>query len=202
MNFHKDDAYRILSNCTLSPRTAQIADYWLSLWDADGPPPRASIAPSQIKPLLPGVMIFRVAPGRSVTVRMAGTNLYALLKFELTGSDWLSTTPCRDRSRRLAVFSDVAQGNVALGRWNFPQRFHRSVRCEKLLLPLRPIADDDGVAVLGFVDWAPGFAEDSDVSLKAIPLPEVLARSVPKMHGHASAISAAAQENTGGHQSR
>ena len=174
MNFSKDNASRILSSCTLAPRTALIADYWLSGWDADGYPARASIAPSKIKPLLPGVVLFHVVPGQSVMVRMAGTNLYALLKTELTGKDWLAVTRREHRNARLSAFSAVARGSIALGRWTFPQENRRAIRCEKLLLPLRPALGADEIPVLGFIDWTPSATEDPDISLKTVPLPEIV----------------------------
>lgn len=197
MNFSKDEVSRIFADCTLAPRTAQIADYWLSLWDADGFATRASISPSQIKPLLPGVIIFRVVPGQSVTVRMAGTHLYRLLNFELTGADWLAITPRKDRDARLAVFSDVASGSVALGRWTFPQDGRRAIRCEKLLLPLRAGADDEAVAVLGFIDWIPSVTDAPDVNLKSIPSPELLDHAAARKREHGPEAVADTSQTTG-----
>lgn len=196
MKFSKDEVSRIFSNCTFASRTAQIADYWLSLWDADGYPARASIAPSQIKPLLPGLIFFRVVLGRSVTVRMAGTNLYALLKVELTGKDWLAVTRREDRDARLSTFSAVARGNIALGRWTFPQGDRRAIRCEKLLLPLRPASGDSEIPVLGFIDWTPSVIEEPDVSLKTVPLPEMIGD--PLSRARAPAISADTPKKQGG----
>lgn len=202
MNFSQEDTRRILSNCTLAPRTARIAEYWLSLWDADGYPARASISPSQIKPLLPGVVIFRVVPGRSVMVRMAGTHLYKLLNFELTGADWLAITPRKDRDARLAIFSNVAQGGMALGRWAFPQEGRCAVRCEKLLLPLRAAPGDDATAVLGFVDWIPNALDDAEVSLKGIPPPELLDHANVKNRERVPAVALGGFGNSGENKSR
>lgn len=115
---------------------------------------------------------------------MAGTHLYKLLNFELTGADWLAITPRRDRDARLAVFSDVASGGIALGRWTFPQDGHRAIRCEKLLLPLRAGAGDDAVAVLGFIDWIPSTAQNPDVRLKNIPSPELLDHGAARAREH------------------
>jgi hypothetical protein len=182
VDFSKDAACRIFSNCNLAPRTSRIAEYWLSIWDGECLPARASIAPTQIKPLLSGVIIFRVVPGQSVTVRMAGTGHYAVLKFELTGQDWLAATSRKDQAARLAILSDVARGGMALGRWIFPQKFGREIRCEKLLLPLRPESGDSGIPVLGFIDWAPGIEYGADISLQKIPLPDAICHIESRHH--------------------
>ena len=186
MDFSKDDACRIFSNCNLAPRTSRIADYWLSIWDGDCLPARAAIAPTQIKSLLSGVIIFRVVPGQSVTVRMAGTGHYALLKFELTGQDWLAATPHKDQSARLAILSAVARGAMALGRWRFRQKLGKEIHCEKILLPLRPEAGGSDVSVLGFIDWGPRADYGADISLQEIPLPHIISHIENKHHapGH------------------
>jgi len=184
VNFSKTDACRILSTFDLAPRTAQIAQHWLSLWDGDRCPGRASILPANIKTLLPGLILFRVTPNRSVTVRMAGTSFYPMLQLELTGKDWLAHTPDADRHTRLAVFSDVANGAIAVGRWIFHPGTLREVRCEKLLLPLSPAPGDDGIPVLGFVDWMGG-AGSHDVDLKQIPLPRILGEFSTAVSGNA-----------------
>ena len=143
-------------------------------------------------------MFFRVVLGRSVTVRMAGTNLYALLKQELTGKDWLAVTCREDREARLSVFSDVARGSIALGRWAFPQDARRVIRCEKLLLPLRPALGDTEIPVLGFIDWTPTLAEDPDICLKTAPPPEIIGNPLLVARRHAQTIPADTPEKAGG----
>lgn len=150
-----------------------MADYWLSIWDADRYPKRTSIVPSKIKALLPGLIIFSVLPGASVRVRMAGTGFYNLLKQELTGQDWLVRTPAADRDQRLAVFSDVARGAAALGRWTFADGSIHHIRCEKLLLPLSPAAGEDEIPALGFIDWTAASGGHGG-DLQSIPLPRIL----------------------------
>lgn len=137
--FTHSDAYHILSDRKLSPRSKRIADYWLSLWDGDDLPPRQAISPAAIKDLLPALIFFEVVPAHSVRVRMAGTDFGQLLKFELTGRDWLAVTPQHDRAERLAVFSAVAEGAIAVNRWTFPHYWLGETVCEKLLLPLKPL---------------------------------------------------------------
>ncbi|HEX4270478.1 MAG TPA: PAS domain-containing protein [Rhizomicrobium sp.] len=175
MPFIKSDAHHILSERNLSLRCKRIADYWLSIWDGDECPARDAVTPAPIKDLLPGLIFFQVVPDRSVTVRMAGTDFLNLLKFELTGSDWLAVTPLQDRDERLTVFSRVARGNIAFSRWTFSHYWQGETSCEKLLLPLRARPGTEGIPILGFVDWpAAGIQPDDQPSLAAIPPPQIL----------------------------
>jgi hypothetical protein len=173
--FIRSDAHHILSDRNLSPRSKRIANYWLSIWDGDNCPAREAVTPAPIKDLLPGLIFFQVIPGRSVTVRMAGTDFLTLLKFELTGSDWLAVTPQQDRAQRLEVFTAVAQGAIGFSRWTFPHYWLGETSCEKLLLPLSPRPGTEAIPVLGFVDWqAAGMRPDHQADLAAIPLPQIL----------------------------
>jgi hypothetical protein len=147
--FIRSDAHHILSDRNLSPRSKRIANYWLSIWDGDNCPAREAVTPAPIKDLLPGLIFFQVIPGRSVTVRMAGTDFLTLLKFELTGSDWLAVTPQQDRAQRLEVFTAVAQGAIGFSRWTFPHYWLGETSCEKLLLPLSPRPGTEAIPVLG-----------------------------------------------------
>lgn len=148
----QSQAQHILSRRVLTPRTQQIAEYWLSLWDQDAPPARTQINPAAIKPLLPGIIFFMVVPHVSVHVGMAGTGFRAHLGREVTGGDWLALTPDGARLPRLSIFSAVAQGAIAINHWRFPVFENSICSCEKLLLPLRP-EQGAAIPVLGHVDW-------------------------------------------------
>lgn len=167
-------AQHILSDTDISPRCQRIASYWLSLWDDNvSLPTRGAIAPSQIKPLLSGIIVFQVVPGRSAHVRMAGTDFCTLLKFEPTGMDWLAITPAADRTERLRVFSSVARGAIGRNRWRFLRPGADDAGCDKLLLPLKP--EGGGIPILGFVDWsAVRHAGTGPRSLQAIGVPRAL----------------------------
>ncbi len=175
MLFTKTNAQHILSERSLSPRTQRIAEYWLSLWYDDNLPARGAINPSQIKDLLPGVILFQVVPNLAVRVRMAGTDFCTLLRRELTGADWLQATPQADRAIRLDVFSDVARGAVGFSQWRFSRPWHGTVSCEKLLLPLAPEPGLPGMPILGFVDWtALRQSHDREPDLGVIAPPHIL----------------------------
>jgi hypothetical protein len=171
VSLHKTAAKDILSLHPMSPRTQQIADYWLSLWDGDTLPARADIKPIAIKPLLPQVIFFWVTPYQAVRVGLAGTAFQFMFKKEVSGCDWLALTPPEGRAMRLSIFSFVAHGTIGFNMWRFPQITGRICSCEKLLLPLRAEAGTD-IPVLGFVDWSAlrdGYL--SSVDLAAIPPP-------------------------------
>jgi hypothetical protein len=173
--FIRSDANHIQSDCSLSPRSKRIADYWLSIWKDNPCPSRPTTAPVQIKDFLSGLIFFQVVPGCSITVRMAGTDFLTLLKYELTGKDWLAETPFQDREERLAIYSQVACGSIAIGRWTFQRHQMGETCCEKLLLPMRPRPGVDGIPVLGFVDWtSAGMRPDHPPCPASIPLPQII----------------------------
>src|SRR5579864_936792 len=175
----KIDARQVLSQIDFSPRCRQIADYWLSIWDGDLLPRRGCINPASIKSLLPGVIIFEVVPGASVTVGLSGTDFQSALKCELTAADWLNRTPLKDRTQRLRIFSQVAQGAIGFNRWCFTHALQGVgvAICEKLLLPLRPDRNDAANFVLGFVDWSDTRQKfGCKIDLEHIAPPELIGR--------------------------
>jgi hypothetical protein len=175
----KIDARQILSQIDFSPRCRQIADYWLSIWDGDLLPGRSCINPASIKPLLPGVIIFEVVPGMSVTVGLSGTDFQSALKCELTAADWLNRTPLKGRAKRLRIFSQIARGAIGFNRWCFTHDVQGVgvAICEKLLLPLRPDGDDAAICVLGFVDWSDARQKfGCRINLEYIAPPELIGR--------------------------
>ncbi len=170
----QSQAQHVLSRSGLTPRSQQIADYWLSLWTHDAPPARTQVNPAAIKPLLPGIIFFMVIPQQSVHVGMAGTGFHTYLGREITGADWLALTPEDARWLRLSTFSTVAQGAIAINRWRF-RIFENSIcSCEKLLLPLKP-EQGEALPVLGHVDWhdARPYAPEP-FKLSDIPPPNLL----------------------------
>jgi hypothetical protein len=171
VSLNKTTAQDILSFHTLSPRTQQIADYWLSLWDGDTLPARADIRPAAIKALLPQMIFFWVTPHQAVRVGLAGTAFRFMCKKEISHCDWLALTPQEGRIVRLSIFSLVAHGTIGFNVWRFPQITGKTYNCEKLLLPLRAESGTD-IPVLGFVDWST-LREGpwSNVDLAAIPPP-------------------------------
>jgi hypothetical protein len=171
VSLHKTAAQNILSLHNLSPRTQQIADYWLSLWDGDTLPARTDINPAAIKALLPQIIFFWVAPHKAVRIGLAGTAFQFMFKKEVSGCDWLALTPPEGIAMRLSIFSLVAHGTIGFNIWRFPQITGKICRCEKLLLPLRAEAGTD-IPVLGFVDWSALRGDYvSNVDLAAIPPP-------------------------------
>ncbi|OJT96820.1 MAG: hypothetical protein BGN82_07800 [Alphaproteobacteria bacterium 65-7] len=181
----KSQAQHVLAHRSLTPRSQQIADYWLSLWDQNTPPARAQVNPAAIKPLLPGIIFFMVVPNMSVHVGMAGTGFRAHLGREITGADWLALTPESTRPGRLSVFSAVVHGAIACNHWRFPAFQNSICSCEKLLLPLRP-EQGAAIPVLGHVDWHDARPHGpAPFELDAISPPNLL-ESVPSRTGEAT----------------
>ncbi|MGD0193161.1 MAG: PAS domain-containing protein [Rhizomicrobium sp.] len=153
--FDRSAALSILSDLELSPSNRRLVQYWLSLWSGNALPERHAVKPADLKPLLSNLIMFDVAPARSVKVRLAGTNFNFILGTELTGEDWIELAPPDYRRERLRVFTDIASGAIGRGIRKIDMKTGDSETSEELLLPFRAEADGSPQLVLCHVDWRP-----------------------------------------------
>jgi len=144
---------RILADLDLAPANRQLANYWLSLCDDGQIPARSMIRPGALRSLLPNLILFDVVPDRSVTVRLAGTTFRAVLGIDLTGKDWIALAPENYRSRRLAIFSEIAAGALGRGIRHVEMDWPNDYSCEEFMLPFRAEPDETAAAVICHVDW-------------------------------------------------
>lgn len=189
MPITKSAAHHILSQRSLSPRTQQIADYWLSLWDQDKLPQRADINPSAIRSQLDGIALYEVCPDKGVRIVLAGTGYRRAFDRELTGQDWLSVTAPETRTLRLGIFSLVARGaSIGFNRWPLTGFGDKAFACEKLLLPLRKDKEQN-LTVLGFVDWHEIRGQQLDNCNPADLPPPAIFDAAPFLHATPRAIT-------------
>lgn len=155
-NFDRVLLHRMLAEVEFAPSNRQLVDYWLSLCDGDSLPPRSAIRPADMKQLLSKLIIFDVVPGKSVTVRLAGTAFNYVLGMELGGKDWIKITPEAHRLQRLRLFSDIAMGAIGRGK-RLVEMLPTGEYCfEEIFLPCRADVKSGIHPVLGHIDWNPG----------------------------------------------
>jgi hypothetical protein len=154
--FDRGATFRIVSDLELSPSNSRLIHHWLSLWNGNALPYRNAIKPADLKMLLPNLIMFDVIPGKSVFIRLAGTNFGFVLGMDLTGKDWIDLAPDEYKSERLRIFSDIAAGAIGRGVRSIEMNAGGSRPSEEILLPFR--GDEDGGArlVLAHVDWDVG----------------------------------------------
>jgi len=153
--FSKRDAERLVASLNVGALNRELIAYWLSLWPGDALPDRASFNPAKLKHRLPEMILFDVVPGKSVTVRLAGTNIVRGLRMELKGCDWIAAAPPSFRAERLRNFTSIARGAIIVGQRRVPLNFGDSYVCEEILLPFAPGAD--GIhSVICHIDGNPG----------------------------------------------
>jgi hypothetical protein len=153
VSFDKAHAMQAISGLGLQPTNAAIAAHWLSVWNGGALPRRSALSPARMKQYLPRLMLFEVRPGRSVTVKLAGTLFKRMLGVELTGVDWLAAAPDDYREERLQSFDEVAAGALYVGHRELEMTFGPPVRSQELLLPFLPDTPDAAHTVLCHVDW-------------------------------------------------
>ncbi len=154
--FDRGAAFKIVSDLELAPANRRLVHHWLSLWHGNVLPGRSAIKPSDLKSLLPNLIMFDVVPGRTVVVRLAGTNYNFVLGMELTGRDWIDLAPVEYRAERLRIFSDIAMGAIGRGVRSIEMKAGDRRSSEEILLPFRSDADGDAQLVLCHVDWSSG----------------------------------------------
>jgi PAS domain len=139
-SFSKRDAERLVAGLILRPASRTLVEYWLSLWAGDALPRRETLRPARMKRYLPNVLLFDVVPEKSVTVRLAGTQIVHAIKTELTGRDWVAMAPPSYRAERLRVFTALARGAIGVGHRRIPTTFNQHYNSEEVLLPFAPEA--------------------------------------------------------------
>jgi hypothetical protein len=158
MRFDKQAAMNEVAEVKLAPANRAVAEHWFSLWNGDALPTRSQFRPAVLKAYLPNVLLLRVVPEKSVTVRLAGTNITKALGFELTGRDWIAATEPEYRDVRLAFLTMVAKGAIAHGYRPIAIGYGPDTRTEEILLPFAADAGSEICEVLVHVDWPKEYA--------------------------------------------
>jgi hypothetical protein len=150
--FKKEVAEKAIRSLHLEDSNQQFADYWLSLWQDDDLPARASFSPARLKAFLPSLLMYDVIPEQSVIIRLAGTGYDLILGPSLAGKDWIALTPEDYRATRLQTFSTIARGAVRVAYRSLAVLSGDDIMTEEILLPFAP--QPNGVhPVLGRVNW-------------------------------------------------
>jgi hypothetical protein len=157
MRFDKQAAMKAVAEAKLAPANSAVADHWFSLWNGDALPSRGQLKPADLKALLPDLLLFDVVPEKSVTVRLAGTNISKALGFELTGRDWLATAAPEHRDARLALFTAVARGAIGYGYRRVTMNYGGDTCSEELLLPFAADPGSEIYELFAHIHWAKAF---------------------------------------------
>lgn len=162
--FKKEVAEKAIGSLNLEASNQEFADYWLSLWQDDGLPTRASFSPARLKAFLPSLLIYDVIPEQSVIVRLVGTGYDLILGPSLVGKDWIALAPENHRAARLQAFSTIARGAVLVAHRRVAMLSGDDIVTEEILLPFAQ--QPSGVhPVLGRVNWR----QDQLRRIKSIP---------------------------------
>jgi hypothetical protein len=137
-SFSKAAVKGIIAQLDLEKSNRALADHWLSLWDGDSLPPRANFNPAKMKAFLSNLIMFNVVPDVSVVVRLAGTGFRHFLGAELTGKDWIASSPETHRATRLKLFSAIARGAILIAHRSIAMTVGDDYRSEEILLPFAP----------------------------------------------------------------
>lgn len=162
--FKKEVAEKAIRSLNLEASNQEFADYWLSLWQDDDLPARASFNPGRLKAFLPSMLMYDVTPEQSVIIRLVGTGYDLILGPSLAGKDWIALAPEDHRAARLHAFSTIARGAVLVAHRRLAMLSGDDIVTEEILMPFAP--QPNGVhPVLGRVNWR----QDQLRRIKTIP---------------------------------
>ncbi len=169
--FHRRVAERVVAELQVDAMNRALAEYWLSLWQDEALPSRASLKPAELKTYLPNLVLFDTLPNKSVSIRLVGTYIERSLKTELTGKDWIAMAPKSYRAERLRILSTIARGGLGVGHRRVPCTFDQHYICEELLLPFAEEAGGTCPVMAHVSGTSPAFVEiqSADAAL-GIPL--------------------------------
>ena len=127
----------------LHPRLQKFLDYWLAKRGERRMPPRESIDPDEIRELLPGICLLQIAyQGKEVDrvkFRLAGTEIYDMAGFEVTGRYVDQIVPAETYSAIHQQFQWIAEhGEPMYRRFTWHASPVTGVVYERVLAPLGP----------------------------------------------------------------
>lgn len=147
------DAGAAIARLSLMQTNAAIADYWLSLWDGDRPPTRASFNPMRIASHLPSVALIAVRPGEDAVVRLAGDYFRLATGCDLTGRSLLDFVSHDARAARIRNVTDIVMGTIQTGKRAIRRGDGSFEISEELCLPFADISEDGTRRYLIHSSW-------------------------------------------------
>ncbi len=151
----------------------RLACYWLSLWDGEAPPRRASFNPGRIAEILPGMVLNELHANGTPMCRLAGTAIDRALGHAVTGTNLLECLPDDMKEIRRARTAAVVEGGIAISRTSYTTRTGQRGVVESLQLPFQGRCESGSRQYIGHINWRPamGFATESKPGL-GLGLPE------------------------------
>lgn len=137
----------------LNPLNREFANYWLSLWDGNTPPPRAAFNPAHARAMLPGICILEVHPGERLHCRLAGTAIGKALGADITGKDWLALTPDDQKRTRLERIGLLLAGNASRNTRSGLTLDREPVVAEEIQFPFDGVAEDGARLLISHIAW-------------------------------------------------
>lgn len=159
VNWDRARALAALEAFNLKGANAEVAAYWLSLWDGSRAPCRSAFNPNHVRDLLPAIALTQVQADGDVVCRLSGRIIDTALGFPLQGRSMLSLVEGDERVVRSRRLHAVVDGHIGLSHTRFETVDHETGVAETIQLPFAGAMEDGARLFLSHTNWRPGGTE-------------------------------------------
>lgn len=133
------------------PDLVALHAYWLAKRGARDLPSRPDIAPAEIKPLLPHLILYDAAPERRYRMRLVGESIVQFLGRNMTGQDATAQMEEKPAATMRALLDRVVETRQPVFRagkaWWWREKAYRDF--EACFLPLAPDGAEVNIILAG-----------------------------------------------------
>jgi hypothetical protein len=140
----------------LTGANAEVASYWLSLWDGDRPPNRAAFDPNHLRDQLPAIALMQVAQNGDTICRLSGRFIDAAMGMPMRGVSMLDLVEGEERKLRSQRLGAIVAGQIGLSHTRFETDDHEPGVAETIQLPFFGMMEDGTRRYLTHTNWRPG----------------------------------------------
>jgi len=148
-------ALTALDAFNLRGTNATLADYWMSLWDGDRPPPRSQFNPAQVRDMLPAIGLAQVESNGNAICRVSGRFIDMAFGRPMSGMNVLDLVEGEERLLRSARLLAVVDGHVGLSHTRYMTEEKTVAVAETIQLPFFGPAEDGSRQYLTHTNWRP-----------------------------------------------
>jgi hypothetical protein len=139
----------------LTGTNAELALYWLSLWDGDRPPHRSQFNPARVRDLLPAIGLTQVESNGNAVCRVAGRFIDMVFGQSMSGANVLDLVKGEERLLRSSRLLAIVQGHLGLSHTRYTTPENGTAVAETIQLPFFGATEDGSRQYVTHTIWRP-----------------------------------------------